>query len=51
MGGKTMKKSKELKRQEAEIREAAKRSPADQLKWLDHNELRALKERKKLTDQ
>jgi len=46
-----MKKAKEQKRAEAELREAAKRSPADQLKWLDHNELRALKERKKLTDQ
>jgi hypothetical protein len=51
MDGETMKKAKEQKRAEAELREAAKRSPADQLKWLDHNELRALKERKKLTDQ
>jgi len=45
-----MKKTKLEKRIEAEQREADKRSPSEQLEWLDKHELRALKERSKLAD-
>jgi len=46
-----MKKTKLEKRLEAEQREADKRSPSEQLEWLDKHELRALKERQRLSEQ